>query len=101
MGRWTWIRSAGKEGHHVQYVTTNRPCESGGAGSVFQQHVRALGANDDFWHPRTALLEDLTSAIDEWKLEGDHIVLSMDANKDVRGGEVDLFLKNQTCEKLF
>jgi hypothetical protein len=58
---------------------------------VFQQHVRALGANNDFWHPCTALLEDLTSAIAEWKLEGDHIVLGMDANEDVRGGEVDLF----------
>jgi hypothetical protein len=42
MGRWTWIHSAGKEGHHVRYVTAYCPCESGDAGSVFQQHVRAL-----------------------------------------------------------
>ena len=93
MGRWSWIRSAGKEGHYVRYITAYRPCESGGAGSVFQQQVRALGKVDDFRHPRTALLEDLTSAIAEWKLEGDHIILGMDANEDVRGGEVDLFMK--------
>jgi hypothetical protein len=93
MGRWSWIRSAGKEGHYVRYITAYRPCESGGAGSVFQQQVRALGKVDDFRHPRTALLEDLTSLIAEWKLEGDHIILGMDANEDVRGGEVDLFMK--------
>jgi hypothetical protein len=93
IGRWTWLRSSGKEGHHVRYVTAYRPCESGGAGSVFQQQVRALGKNDDFRNPRTALLEDLTSAIAEWKQEGDHIILGMDANEDVRSGEVDSFLK--------
>jgi hypothetical protein len=59
---------------------------------VFQQHVRALGKNDNFRNPRTALLEDLTSAIEEWKLEGDHIILGMDANEDVRTGEVDSYL---------
>jgi hypothetical protein len=92
MGRWTWIRSAGKEGHHVRYVTACRPCKSGGAGSVFQQHVRALGKNDDFRNPHTALLDKLTSAIEEWKLEGDPIILHMDVNEDVRSGEVDLYL---------
>ena len=60
---------------------------------MFQQQVRELGKVDDVRHPRTALLEDLTSAIAEWKLEGDHIILGMDANEDVRGGEVDLFMK--------
>jgi hypothetical protein len=100
MGRWTWIRTAGKEGHHVRYVTAYRPCESGGAGSVFQQHVRALGKNDDFRNPRTAILEDLTTAIHEWKLEGDHVILGMDANEDVRGGEIDLFMQKTSMREV-
>ena len=93
LGRWTWIRTAGKEGHHVRYVSAYRPCESGGAGSVFQQHVRGLGKENDFRHPRTAMLEYRALAIiTEWKLEGDHIILGMDANEDVREGEVDCML---------
>jgi hypothetical protein len=56
MGRWIWIRSAGKEGHHVGYVTFYYPCESRDTGSVFQQHVRALGKSDDFLHPLAAML---------------------------------------------
>jgi hypothetical protein len=39
------------------------------------------------------MLEDLTSAIAEWKVEGDHVILGMDANEDVCGGEADLFFK--------
>ena len=100
MGRWAWIRSAGKEGHYVRYVSAYRPCESGGAGSVFHQHSRALGKKDDFRNPRTAMLEDLSTAIAEWKREGDHIVLGMDANEDVRGGEVDLFMKQVSMREV-
>jgi hypothetical protein len=88
LGRWAWLRTEGKEGHHVRYVTAYRPCESGGAGSVFQQHARSLGKTNDFRNPRTAILEDLVLAIRGWMQSGDHIILGMDANEDVRMGDV-------------
>jgi hypothetical protein len=42
MGRWVWTRMEGKASHHVRLVTAYRPCQSGGASTVYQQHSRAL-----------------------------------------------------------
>jgi hypothetical protein len=67
MGRWAWMRMEGKEGHHVRLVCAYRPCESGGAGAVFQQHSRAMATRDDYRNPRTAILEDLAHEILKWK----------------------------------
>lgn len=63
MGRWVWMRLTGKDGHHVLFVTAYRPCQSGGAGSTFQQHSRAMALQSDFRNPRTAILEDLVRSI--------------------------------------
>jgi hypothetical protein len=94
MGRWVWMRMEGKANLHVRLVTAYRPCESGGTSTVFQQHSRALAKKGDFRNPRTAILEDLAEAIIEWKTLGDHVILAMDANEDVRFGEVnDTFSK--------
>jgi hypothetical protein len=89
LGRWVWMRMTGKEGHNTRFVTVYRPCVGGGASTVFQQHARAMAAKDDFRNPRTAILQDVLSAIAEWKELGDHVILGMDANEDVRRGEVD------------
>ncbi len=88
MGRWVWMRMEGKEGHHVRFVTAYRPCQSGGAGSVFQQQARAMAVNKDYRNPRTAIMQDLVATMNEWKTLGDHIILGMDANEDIRHGEV-------------
>jgi hypothetical protein len=67
MGRWVWMRMAGKEGHHVRLVTAYRPCQSGGISSVFQQQVRVMTAFKDLGNPRTAILEDLVQEMNTWK----------------------------------
>ena len=89
MGRWVWMRMEGKNGHHVRLVCAYRPCISGGAGKVFQQHKRAMATRDDFRCPRTATLEDLAYEISQWKTLGGHVMLGMDANEDARSGEVN------------
>ena len=92
LGRWTWIRIQGKEGHTVRIATAYRPWESPGAGTVFHQQARGLSAKADHRNPRDAMMEDLEKAIKEWKAEGDHIILGMDANEDVRDGSVHSIL---------
>ena len=92
LGRWVWIRLTGKEDHHVRIMTLYRPCQSGGASTVFQQHARGLTAKGDMRNPRTAILMDALLLVDSWKELGDHVIIGMDANEDVRKGEVhDLF----------
>ena len=91
-GRWAWMRMEGKEGHHVRFISAYRPCTSGGASTVFQQLARAMADHTDYRNPRTAMLDDLVLAMTEWKALGDHLILSMDANEDVRHGPVDTLL---------
>jgi hypothetical protein len=47
LGRWVWARMTGEEGHHVRVITSCRPCESGGASGVFQQHARGVAKKGD------------------------------------------------------
>jgi hypothetical protein len=80
------------QGHTVRIATAYRPWDSPGASTVFHQQARGLSANNDHRNPITALLEDLTMAITEWNAAGDHIIIGMDANEDVRQGTVhDMF----------
>jgi hypothetical protein len=89
IGRWAWIRIQGKEGHTVHIVTAYRPWESPGASTVFHQQARGLAQKNDYRNPIEALMEDLIQAIQEWKEMGDHIIIGIDANEDVRDGTVN------------
>jgi hypothetical protein len=60
----------------------------------------ALGKNEDFRNSRTTILEDLTISLTEWKLEGYHVILCMDANKDVREGEVYVFMQKLSMREV-
>jgi hypothetical protein len=44
MASWAWMRMEDEEGHHIRLVRACRPCKSGGASAVFQQHTRAMAA---------------------------------------------------------
>ena len=93
LGRWVWIRiSTGKEGHRVRFLTLYRPCKSGDASGVFQQHARGMAIHDNNRNPRTATFQDVLQLVAIWKELGDHVIIGMDANEDVRHGEVqDIF----------
>jgi hypothetical protein len=94
LGRWDWIRIQGKEGHTVRIATAYRPCESPGASTVFHQQARGLSKNNDHRNPRDAFIEDLQDAIKLWLAAGDHIIIGLDANKDVRTGTVSKTFAN-------
>jgi hypothetical protein len=94
LGRWAWIRIQGKEGHTVRIATAYRPWESPGASTVFHQQARGLSNKGDHRNPIAALMEDLVQAISEWKESGDHIIIGMDANEDVRTGQVNTIFED-------
>jgi hypothetical protein len=83
----------GKEGQSVRIATAHRPCESLGASTAFHQQARGLSKTDDHRNPLDAFLQDLAQAIKAWKEAGDHIIIGMDANKDVRNGEVNMMFE--------
>jgi len=88
LGRWAWIRIQGKEGHTTHNAMAYRPWESPGTSTVFHQQARGLAQQDDHRNPIDALIEDLHKAINAWKAVQDHIIIGMDANKDVRVRQV-------------
>ena len=78
------------------FVSGYRPHQnSAGTGLVWSQHVRYYrgeGIQDP--HLQNLFMEELTSAIQAWMQDGDHVVLGLDANVDVRHGSVQKELAN-------
>jgi hypothetical protein len=94
LGRWTWVRLQGKDGVKVRILTAYRPCDSVGPDTVNEQHYRYLRKHrKGDTAPRTAFYEDLFPLIKSWKNEGDHVIIGMDANEDVRCGETQEFFR--------
>ena len=86
LGRWAWLRLEGRQEHHLRVVSAYRPVDSGGHGSVYSQHQRHFTRNLRDADPRHAFYDDLFDEVTRWKTLSDHIVVSLDANEDVRTG---------------
>lgn len=89
LGRWAWLRFEGKQGHFLRVVSAYRPVtnNSPGPGTVQAQHERFFGKEGRDEGPREAFYTDLMADVIAWKALGDHIVIGLDANEDVRRGD--------------
>jgi hypothetical protein len=69
------------------------PCASTkGKGTVYNQHKAYFREKKQDREPRQALLEDFKKALLSWNNNGEKILVFMDANDDIRHGEVaDMF----------
>ena len=96
MGRWTSILSSGKKGHQTRIVSVYNPIgTSKGALSVNQQQTRKLQTVDNNQTPRDALIKDLRKLVKQWIEDGEHLIIGMDANEDVRTGKLTTMLREQ------
>jgi hypothetical protein len=96
LGRWFWQLYRGKNNSLLRVITAYRPNfkDSIQFQTVYiQQRTRFLELGQLDCEPRQAILDDLATAINEWKQNGEHIVLMMDANEDVRAGNIKAFLE--------
>jgi hypothetical protein len=103
LGRWAWTKYQGKDGHAVRVVVAyhcNRATTY--AGSVYNQQKAYFESKDDDRNPREAFWEDLVKELKPWvdspqaheqeegrepsahQRGGDHVVVTMDMNEDVR-----------------
>ena len=95
LGRWTWVRIEGKAGESTVFVSAYRPCEStNDTDTVWNQHVRYYQEVREIEEPdvHALFLEDLCKILSDFRDFGHYIVLSMDANDDVRDGVVSVAL---------
>jgi hypothetical protein len=84
LGRWAWLRMEGRQGHHLRVVSAYRPVKSIGPGTVYSQHERYFQSQSiRHGDPRQIFYRDLLEEVNTWKQQGDHIIIGMDANKDI------------------
>ena len=78
LGRWSWIRIAGKQGCITRFVTVYCPVKTGKGNTIYTQQLRVL--HED---PTSRFWNDLSQLIIQWHSDGEQIVLSGDWNEDV------------------
>jgi hypothetical protein len=88
LGRWVTQAVEGKGSHSTRYVAAYMPCKSRGDNTVYTQHQEHFRRQGSDREPRQAFLEDFHSALTSWTNNGEQVVICMDANEDVREGEV-------------
>jgi hypothetical protein len=85
LGRWTWIKLAGRRGITTRIITGYHPVRdtSNRPGSVFSQHEKYFYDSGQPRDPRTAFLSDLETELRQWLADGDQIILGMDVNENI------------------
>jgi exonuclease III len=100
LGRWVWLRYKGKGGMHLRVVGAYRPNPKGeGENTVYMQHQRYLLKHQDPRDSQLAFDQDLQQAIKTWNEVGDHIVIALDANDDLRNGPVKRLMARQGLQE--
>ena len=87
LGRWAWLLLEGKQNHQLRVISVYRPVDSVGPDTVYSQQQRFLFQNQRHDNPRKALYTDLYDEVEKWKNAGEHIIIGIDANEDVRTGD--------------
>ena len=94
LGRWSYYLVEGSPGHRTLIVTAYAPCGRGekstlkNLSKVTQQHLRFIQHRGYDTDPKTMFREDLISFLMHWRKSGVRIILMMDANENVKTGEL-------------
>jgi hypothetical protein len=84
----------GRHGHHTRMVSVYRQCKNTATpGTVYNQQLRHWRDNQKSECPLELFNEHLEVEIKAWLLLGDHLMIGMDANKDVQTGKVAAMLR--------
>jgi hypothetical protein len=101
LGRWTWTSYKGKSSVSLKVACAYCPCASDEALLTYSQHVNYFYEHDDDRCPRQAFLDDLKVELRRWIQAGQQVIVMLDANGDVRGGEVaQIFCESSMREVL-
>ena len=90
LGRWSWFKLEGEPGHRTRVVTAYAPTgsKSSGLSTYYKQSDRYIKKNGLNSTPKKMFRDDLCAVLKQWRLQGDRIVLMMDANDNVLNGHI-------------
>jgi hypothetical protein len=97
LGRWSWIRLSGTNGHATRIVTTYNPCKNKhiNSGTTYQQQRRYLiTKKKDLTCPIIMFRTQLIKQLKQWRAGGERIILCMDHNEHTIKGALSIALSN-------
>jgi hypothetical protein len=89
LGRFTWTKFKGRNGHIARIVSIYVPCRTGCSRrdlTVMNQHRRYFEDKDQLDCPRTILLEDIWMLLQTWQHSGERLVVFINANENMTNG---------------
>ncbi len=89
LGRWSWVKPSGANGHSTRIISAYNPCKNKNinSGTTYQQQQRYfITKKKDLTCPIKLFWKQLIMKMIEWRKEGDKLVLFMDHNKHITKG---------------
>ncbi len=86
LGRWTFMKFTGGDGVVTRVICGYSPCSNKkkDSGTVYQQHRRhIINKLNVLMCPRERFCKDLLQQMKQWRAEGEHLVLCLDANENM------------------
>jgi hypothetical protein len=100
LGRWTWTRYKGKNNHTLRVISGYRPNPPAGPFTVYAQQNANFHSIGKPKCPRTAFIQDLSSELQKFLDTGDHIVLMLDGNSNMKHSDLKSALKALSLREL-
>jgi exonuclease III len=100
LGRWAWTLYRGKNNHTLRVISAYRPNPPNGALTVYAQHTLYFNNKDDKRCPRLAFLQDLSKEIQTFMETGDHIILLIDGNTNMKRSDLRSSLESLTLREV-
>ena len=96
LGCWVWTLFAGRNQTKLRIISRYRPNPdvANRTGLVYYQHERYLRSIQDDRNPRRAFVSDLKKELEKWSNEGNLFIIGIDANDNVRTGDVNAMLRS-------
>ena len=89
LGRWSWVTLRGKHNIKTTFFTLYRPCKSTySENTTYSQHLRYFNLCQRIDCPRDAILDDVSSVIQQFQEDGHQIVVMADCNSSVSSGPI-------------
>jgi len=100
LGRWAWTRYKGKGNHTLRVLVAYRPNPPQGPYTVYAQQNAYFHSVNRSICPRHAFLTDLREAINQGLDAGDHLIILMDGNSNMKKSDLSTMLQQLHLQEI-
>ena len=93
LGRWTIMTHRGRGGHNLHIITAYRPQRNSNPYGVYQQQLLYNIEHSLHSNPITTFDQDLKKLVHNYVLQGDQVILLIDANEDLSKASSNSFVQ--------